>query len=171
MGRISGVIIVENQKKKEIKMKGNQNRVGDKKGFTLLELIVVMVIITIIASGVIASFKGASDNGRVATALNSIKAIQTAAMGYFNGNGGSCTGISIANLVSGNYLPAAFSGTNTNPWSGNYAVNVNANDPTKFDLSMTNVSANDNLALNNAIQKTAEGVSYDSSSSTWTGTF
>jgi len=152
-------------------MKAIQNKVSGKKGFTLLELIVVMVIITIIASGVIASFKGASDNARVATALNSIKSIQTAAMGYFNGNGGSCSGISIANLVSGNYLPASFSGSNTNPWNGNYTVAVNANDATKFDLSMSNISANDNAAINNQIQKTAEGVAYDPTSSTWTGTF
>ena len=121
-------------------------KMKSKRGFTLLELIVVMVIITIIAAQVIASFKGASDNGRVASALNSIKAIQTAAMGYFNGNGGSCTGISMATLVSGKYLPASFSGTGANPWGGNYA-------------------------LNNIIQKTAEGVAYNATSSTWTGTF
>jgi len=152
-------------------MKGVQMRFKKNKGFTLLELIVVMVIITIIASGVIASFKGASDNGRVANALNSIKAIQTAAMEYFNSNGGSCAGISIDNLIAGKYLPASFTGTGSNPWAGDYSVNVNAGDVTKFDLSMTNITANDNAALNNAIQKTAEGVAYDAKSTTWTATF
>jgi len=152
-------------------MKGLQNTLGSKKGFTLLELIVVMVIITIIASAVIASFKGVSDNGRVANALNSIKAIQTAAMGYFNSNGGSCTGISIATLVTGKFLPGSFSGTGTNPWGGNYTVNVNAADTTKFDLSMTNISAIDNTNLDNAIQKTAEAVTYNAGTSIWTGTF
>src|ERR1700733_840591 len=97
--------------KRRSTMKGIQNRLSNKMGFTLLELIVVMVIITIIASQVIASFKGAADNGRIAAALNSVKAIQTAAMGYFNNNGGSCAGISVANLVSGNYLPGTFTGT------------------------------------------------------------
>jgi len=152
-------------------MKRIQSMLRNKKGFTLLELIVVMVIITIIASTVIGSFKGASDNGRVANALNSIKAIQTAAMGYFNSNGGSCSGISIATLVTGKFLPGSFSGTGTNPWGGNYTVNVNASDTTKFDLSMTNISATDNTNLDNAIQKTSEAVTYNAGTSTWTGTF
>jgi len=152
-------------------MKSIQKRLSGKKGFTLLELIVVMVIITIIASQVIASFKGAADNGRVAAALNSIKAIQTAAMGYFNSNGGSCTGISTGALVAGNFLPGTFTGTNTNPWNGNYTVSVNTNDSTKFNLSMTNISQADATALNNALQNSAQAVNYVASSSTWTGTF
>ena len=153
-------------------MKGIQRQLKSKAGFTLLELIVVMVIITIIASGVIASFKGASDNGRVANALGSIKAIQTAAMGYFNVNGGSCTGISIATLVSGKFLPTAFTAANAiNPWNGSYTVSVNPNDSTKFNLTMTNISDSAKTALNNAIQKTAEGVTYDPTTSTWVGTF
>ena len=152
-------------------MKGMQNSLSNKKGFTLLELIVVMVIITIIASQVIASFKGASDNGRIAAALNSVKAIQTAAMNYFNNNGGSCTGISVATLVSGNYLPGTFTGTGANPWGGNYAVAVNANNVTQFNLSMTNISQTDATMLNNALQNSAQAVNYVASSSTWTGTF
>jgi len=152
-------------------MKGIQNSLNNKKAFTLLELIVVMVIITIIASQVIASFKGAADNGRIASALNSIKAIQTAAMGYFNNNGGSCTGISVANLVAGNYLPGTFTGTNANPWGGNYSVAVNANNATQFNLSMTNISQADATLLNNALQNSAQAVDYVASSSTWSGTF
>jgi len=145
--------------------------IQNKNGFTLLELIVVMVIITIIASQVIASFKGASDNGRVAAALNSIKAIQTAAMSYFNGNGGSCSGISVASLVSGNYLPGTFTGTNANPWGGNYVVAVNPSNNSQFDLSMTNIPSSAAGPLNNALQNSAQAVNYASSSSTWTGTF
>jgi prepilin-type N-terminal cleavage/methylation domain-containing protein len=152
-------------------MKIMQNRLSNKKGFTLLELIVVMVIITIIASQVIASFKGASDNGRVAAALNSIKAIQTAAMGYFNNNGGSCTGISVAVLVGGNYLPGTFTGINANPWGGSYTVAVNANNSTQFNLSMTNISQTNATTLNNALQNSAQAVNYVATSSTWTGTF
>ncbi len=152
-------------------MKGLQNKSGSKKGFTLLELIVVMVIITIIASQVIASFKGAADNGRVAAALNSIKAIQTAAMGYYNSNGGTCAGISVASLVSGNYLPGTFTGTNSNPWGGSFTVAVNASNSTQFNLSMTNISQTDATTLSNAVQNSAQAVNYVSSSSTWTGTF
>jgi prepilin-type N-terminal cleavage/methylation domain-containing protein len=152
-------------------MKNVKKRLGNKKGFTLLELIVVMVIITIIASQVIASFKGASDNGRIAAALNSIKAIQTAAMSYFNNNGGSCSGISVATLVSGNYLPGMFTGTNANPWNGNYNIAVNPNNTTQFNLSMTSIPQADATALNNALQNSAQAVNYVASSSTWTGTF
>jgi prepilin-type N-terminal cleavage/methylation domain-containing protein len=151
-------------------MKVMQKRLSNK-GFTLLELIVVMVIITIIASQVIASFKGAADNGRVAAALNSIKAIQTAAMSYFNNNGGSCTGVSVTTLVSGNYLPGTFTGTNANPWGGNYTIAVNANNSTQFNLSMTNISQTVATTLNNALQNSAQAVNYVATSSTWTGTF
>jgi prepilin-type N-terminal cleavage/methylation domain-containing protein len=152
-------------------MKVMQMGLSNKKGFTLLELIVVMVIITIIASQVISSFKGASENGRVAAALNSIKAIQTAAMSYFNNNGGSCTGISVTTLVSGNYLPGSFTGTNANPWGGNYIVAVNANNATQFNLSMTNISQTNATTLNSALQNSAQAVNYVATSSTWTGTF
>ena len=152
-------------------MKGISKSLSHKNGFTLLELIVVMVIITIIASQVIASFKGASDNGRVAAALNSIKAIQTASMGYFNNNGGSCTGISVANLVAGTYLPGTFTGTNANPWGGNYTIAVNSSNSTQFNLSMTNIAQADATILNNALQNSAQAVNYVASSSTWTGTF
>jgi prepilin-type N-terminal cleavage/methylation domain-containing protein len=148
-----------------------KKKLSEKKGFTLLELIVVMVIITIIASQIIASFKGASDSGRIAAALNSIKAIQTAAMNYFNNNGGSCTGISVTTLVSGKYLPGTFTGTNANPWGGNYTVAVNASDATKFDLSMTSIPQADATLLNNDLANSAQAVSYVASSSTWTGTF
>ena len=148
-----------------------RRKICNKGGFTLLELIVVMIIITIIASQVIASFKGASDSGRIAAALNSIKAIQTAAMSYFNNNGGSCNGISVSSLVAGNYLPGTFTGTNTNPWGGNYVVAVNANDATQFNLTMTNISQADANILNNDLQNSAQAVNYAASSSTWTGTF
>lgn len=148
-----------------------KGKLNNKKGFTLLELIVVMVIITIIASQVIASFKGASSNGRVASALNSVKAIQTAAMNYYNNNGGSCTGISVATLVSGNYLPGTFTGTSSNPWGGNYTVAVNSNNNAQFNLSMTGIPQADAAALNNALQNSAQAENYVASSSTWTGTF
>ena len=148
-----------------------KRKLANKRGFTLLELIVVMVIITIIASQVIASFKGAADNGRVAAALNSIKSIQTAAMSYFNSNGGSCAGISVANLVAGNYLPGTFTGTNANPWGGNYSVAVNANNSSQFNLTMTNISQADATLLNNDLQNSAQAVNYVASSSTWSATF
>jgi len=148
-----------------------RNNLSGKNGFTLLELIVVMVIITIIASQIIASFKGASDNGRVASALNSVKAIQTAAMNYFNNNGGSCAGISVSNLVAGNYLPGAFTGTGSNPWGGNYTVAVNANNATQFNLSMTNISQADANTLSNDLANSSQGTTYAAATSTWTGTF
>jgi prepilin-type N-terminal cleavage/methylation domain-containing protein len=148
-----------------------RNSTVGNKGFTLLELIVVMVIITIIASQIIASLKGAADNGRIAAALNSVKAIQTAAMSYFNNNGGSCAGISVATLVAGNYLPGTFTGTNANPWGGNYTVAVNANNNTQFNLTMTNIAQVDATTLNNALQNSAQVVNYVAANSTWTGTF
>jgi len=152
-------------------MKNMKRRLKNQKGFTLLELIVVMIIIIVIASQVLASFKGASANGRIAAAMNSIKSIQTASMNYFNNNGGNFTGISVSSLVSGNYLPGAFTGTGSNPWGGNYTIAVNGNNNTQFNLTMTNVSQTDATTLNSNLQNSAQAVNYVASSSTWTGTF
>ena len=36
---------------------------------------------------------------------------------YYNANGGSYTGLSMATLASGNYLPAGITGTNSLEWN------------------------------------------------------
>jgi len=140
------------------------------KGFTIIELIIALVIITVILLVVVPVGQKATDNGRIANAMASMKAIQTAAVAWANDNGGQYTGLTFANLTQG-YLPAQFTPTSTNPWQGNYSVNVNANDSTMFDISLTNVPAPSAAKLTTAMTKLTETLpSYTASSQTWTTT-
>jgi prepilin-type N-terminal cleavage/methylation domain-containing protein len=139
----------------------------NKQGFTIIELIIALVIISVILLVVVPSGRKATDNSRLANAMASIKAIQTAAVSWSNDNGGQYTGISFANLTNG-YLPAQFTPTSTNPWNGNYTVNVNANDSTMFDIGLTSVPSALAAKLTTAMTKLTEiAPTYTSSSQTW----
>src|SRR5471030_24799 len=104
----------------------NARRKKNKNGFTLIEMIIVMVIIGVILSAVIAVGQGATNTSRITSTVSTIKAVQTAAVNYYNANGGTYTGgsigtISLANLAAQNMLPANI-GTGVNAWQGTIAV-------------------------------------------------
>jgi len=69
------------------------------KGFTIIELIAVMVIIAVILGAVLAAVKGVTDNSRITSALASVRALQTASVNYYNSNGGSYSNLSLAALI------------------------------------------------------------------------
>jgi len=123
-------------------------------GFTIIELIIAMVIITVILLVVVPVGQTATDNSRVANAMSSIKAIETAAVGWANDNGGQYTGISFTQLTNG-YLPLEFTPKSTDPWNGDYTVNVNSNDATKIDISLSNVPTGPAAKLTTALTKIA----------------
>src|SRR5258708_2150688 len=108
---------------------------GNKQGFTIIEMVIALMIISIILLVVVPLGQTATDNSRIASAIASIKAIQTASVEWANDNGGQYTGITFANLASG-YLPAQFTAMSTNPWSGNYIINVNANNSEMLDIGL-----------------------------------
>ena len=142
-------------------------KIDNNKGFTIIEMIIALVIISVILLAVVPVGQTATDNSRLANAIASIKAIQTAAVEWANNNGGVYTGLTFANLTNG-YLPAQFSAASTNPWNGNYAVNVNANNSTMFDISLTNVPAALAAKLTTALTKiTAVAPTYTVASQTW----
>jgi competence protein ComGC len=146
------------------------NKLNNKKGFTIIELIIALVIISVILLVVVPVGQKATDNSRITNAMASIKAIQTAAVGWSNDNGGQYTGITFTNLTQG-YLPAQFTAMSTNPWNGNYSVNVNTNDSTMFDIALTNVPSTSATKLTTAMSKlSALAPSYTASSQTWTTT-
>lgn len=142
------------------------------KGFTIIELVAVMVIIAVILGAVLAAVKGATDNSRITSAVVTVRALQTASVNYYNGNGGSYTGLSLSTLASGNYLPANFtSGTNQNPWNGNITVAPDSN-ANWFDITFTNVPSTASTALTNAVSKlTQTAPTYTATSQTWTAAF
>lgn len=145
-------------------------RINNKQGFTIIEMVIAIVIISIILLVVVPVGQTATDNGRVANAIASIKAIQTASVEWANDNGGQYTGITFANLAAG-YLPAQFTATSTNPWAGNYTVNVNANNSEMVDIGLTNIPATPAVKLTTALTKISSIVpNYTASSQTWTTT-
>lgn len=142
------------------------------KGFTIIELIAVMVIIGIILASVLAAVKGVTDNSRITSAIASIRALQTACVNYYNNNGGSYAGLSLATLASENFLPGNFtSGVNQNPWNGNILVGPDSN-VSFYDITFTNVPSNAATFLTNAVSKLAQTApTYTATSQTWTAAF
>ena len=88
---------------------------------------------------------------------------------YRSDNGPSCTGVTIANLTtSGKYLPAAFSGTATNGFSGDFSIAANAADSTLCDVTLTKVPAVAQTKLDSAMKKQSINAPvYTSSSQTY----
>ena len=145
-----------------------RNRMVNQKGFTIIEMVIALVIISVILLVVVPLGQTAMDNSRIANAIASIKAIQTASVEWANDNGGQYTGITFAQLAAG-YLPAQFSSTSTDPWNGDYQVNVDANSSTMLDIALTGVPAAPAVKLTTALTKiSAIAPSYTASSGTWT---
>jgi general secretion pathway protein G len=140
-----------------------------KKGQTLLEIIAVLVIIGAILAAVIPAVTASTDNGRIGSAVSAIRAIQSAAVGYYNDNGGSYASVSIAKLAA-KYLPAGFTGTNANPWNGNIAVAVNGTTTYQYVLTMTNVPSTAQTSLTTALQNSSVSTSYNATTNTFTAT-
>lgn len=144
--------------------------INKKQGFTIIEMVIALVIISVILLVVVPLGQTATDNSRIANAIASIKAIQTASVEWANDNGGVYTGINFTQLASG-YLPAQFNPTSTNPWSGDYTVNVNSNNSTMVDIALTSVPATLAPKLTTALTKISALVpSYSASNQTWTTT-
>ncbi|MDE1920140.1 MAG: type II secretion system protein [Candidatus Omnitrophica bacterium] len=144
------------------------------KAFTLIEMVVVMFIIAAILSAVIPAIVGATNNSTVANAVASIRALQTAATGYYTANGGTYTGgtygtISVANLSAQGMLPAKASGSN--PWGGTYTVvpDTNAN---YVDITLTNVPSNIQALITKEVANAASvAPTYSATSQQWMAGF
>ena len=131
----------------------------NRKGFTIIEMVIAMVIITVILLVVVPLGQAAMDNSRLSNAIASIKAIQTAAVEWENDNGGTYSGISFANLAaptSGTaYLPAQFSATSTNAWNGDYVIAADSSNNEQLDITLTNVPSVVQSKLTAALTKIA----------------
>ena len=145
---------------------------GQQKGFTVIELIAVMVIIAVILGSVLAAVKGATDNSRITSAISSVRALQTASVNYYNNNGGSYNNLSLSTLASNSMLPNNFtSGVNANPWNGASTVAPDAN-ANWFDITFTNVPSTAATSLTNAVTKLAQSApTYTATSQTWSAAF
>ena len=75
-------------------------RVQEEKGFTLVELLVVMLILGLLAAIAIPSFFNQRDKARDADAKEQVRTAQTAIETYATDNGGKYTGATAAKLVA-----------------------------------------------------------------------
>lgn len=102
-----------------------------KGGFSLLEMTVVLIIITILASAVIPQFvKGYQVNAANKTALD-ISAIEEASRAYYVAN--NSWPANIAALQAGNYLPAS--------WNGINPFGYSASNPSSYAYSLSSSGA------------------------------
>ncbi|MDE2026947.1 MAG: prepilin-type N-terminal cleavage/methylation domain-containing protein [Candidatus Omnitrophica bacterium] len=132
----------------------------EKKGFTIIEMVIALVIISVILLVVVPLGQAATDNSRISNAIASIKAIQTAAVEWASDNGGQYTNITFTganSMVATGYLPANFNPAATNPWNGDYQIAVDANDPETVDITLTNVPPSAGNKLVNALTKISSG--------------
>jgi len=74
------------------------------RGFTLIELMVVIVIIAILAAVALPNFMGATERARESAVRSAVKTIQTALEMYATDNNGYYPTL-IYSLTQGNYLP------------------------------------------------------------------
>jgi len=143
-----------------------------RKGFTIIEMVIALVIISIILLVVVPLGQTAMDNSRIANAIASVKAIQTAAVEWQNDNGGQFTGITLDALATGGYLPAGFSSvTQANPWSGSYTLAPNANNSEMLDVTLSAVPSTPAAKLSTELTKLSAitgGPIYSPTSQTWT---
>jgi prepilin-type N-terminal cleavage/methylation domain-containing protein len=150
----------------------SMEKINNKSGFTIIELVIALVIISVILLVVVPMGQAATDNSRVANAIASVKAIQTAAVQWANDNGGVYTGITFAKLSGTGggsvYLPAQFSATSTNPWQGDYTVAVDPTSAEMVDISLTAVPTAPATKLTTALTKaSAIAPTYTAATGTW----
>jgi type IV pilus assembly protein PilA len=81
-------------------LKRLRQRVGSESGFTLVELLVVMLILGILAAIAIPSFFNQRDKARDADAKTLVRTSQTAMETYATDNGGSYAGATPAALIT-----------------------------------------------------------------------
>ncbi|MHB1645804.1 MAG: prepilin-type N-terminal cleavage/methylation domain-containing protein [bacterium] len=115
------------------------------KGFTLIELIIAMIIISIITAGSIYIYGGFISSAQVSSTVSNIEKLSKACVTYSSDNGGSFNGLTAAALQQDNLLPDGWllpvnGGENVNPlnnkgivadyWIGepkDWGLNINTN--------------------------------------------
>ena len=111
-------------------------RDAHQKGFTIVELLIVVVVIAILASLVIISYNGISNRSRQASMQANIKQVAEQVMNYHTLNGSYPT--TLSQLNSGNGVPTGN--------DAKYAYTVN-NDT--FCLSVGSVNSSDTYFMSN----------------------
>jgi type IV pilus assembly protein PilA len=120
-----------------------RERSGSESGFTLVELLVVMLILGLLAAIAIPSFFNQRDKARDADAKSGVRTSETAMETYATGNDGDYSGATVAILEgieptladSDLQAPAAATGAGDDA-TNSYVVTVNSeNTPNTFSIT------------------------------------
>ena len=140
------------------------------KGFSLVELAIALGLVAVLVS-VVTAGSGMMVKSRVHRETVAVDGIRTAAQNYLSSRNLTYSGISIAALKTGGYLPANFDPVKANSFGGDYEIIENANDNTKVDISVMNVPESAGTDLSANFKSKAELLAYDKSSKIWKATF
>lgn len=114
------------------------------RGFTLIELMVVIVIIAILAAVALPNFMGATERARESAVRSAVKTIQTALEMYATDNQGYYPDY-IYTLKNGNYLPGG-KFPNNPAKNQEYGFSASSNDSGEDPYKITYSVSTDNSA-------------------------
>ncbi|CEP66034.1 Type II secretion system protein G [Moorella glycerini] len=107
-------------------MKRIREMLHDRKGFTLIELMVVVVIIGILAAIAVPQFMGQSDKAKISKAKADLKTIGSAIELYYTDNG-ALPPEGSNNTLDANALQNYLKTIPQDPWGGNYYYDKDTN--------------------------------------------
>ena len=87
----------------------------NKKGFTLVEIMIVVVIIGLLAAMAVPAFQAVRNNARTKAVLNNLRQVAGAAQQYMLEEG--VTQVTVGNLQSGGYLPDTIESVGTETYT------------------------------------------------------
>jgi general secretion pathway protein G len=106
-------------------------RLAAEQGMTLIEIMIVVIIMAMIATGVAVAVIPRLERSRIETARTDVAAIRTAVQLYLAENKGRCP--SVDDLKEGRYLDKTK--RTTDPWDKEFTINcVEGDDPEVFSL-------------------------------------
>ena len=105
-----------------------------KKGFTIIELLIVIAVISILVGIALPRFKGMQDEGKIAQAKGELRTLQTAVESYYihNNNAYPATGSTALQTALASATPSIINYVPTDPFSSADYVYVMGGTNSKF---------------------------------------